>query len=54
MLSTLSGAATGHVGFCCFPQVDALLVDAAQTLRAVQGGVYEKMERVKQLKIRYM
>ena len=41
MLSTLSGAATGHVGFCCFPQVDAFFVDAAQTLREVQGSVCE-------------
>lgn len=44
MLSALSGAATGHVGLCCFPQVDALLVDAARTLRAVQGSVCENGE----------
>lgn len=38
-LSTLSDAATGQVGFCCFSQVNALLKDAAQTLRAVQVGI---------------
>ena len=37
-LSTLSSAATGQVGFCCFSHVNTLLKDAAQTLRAVQVG----------------
>lgn len=29
--STLRSAATGQVGFCSIPQVDALLEEAAQT-----------------------
>lgn len=35
-LSTLSGAATGEVSFCCFCHVSALLKDVAQTLRVIQ------------------
>lgn len=34
LLSTLSGAAAGQVGFCLFPQVNAVIVHAAQILRA--------------------
>lgn len=36
VLSALSSAATGQVSFCCFHQVNTLLIDVAQTLRAVQ------------------
>ncbi len=43
-LSALSGAATGQVGFCCFPQVNALFIDAAQALRAVQVRICKKGE----------
>lgn len=39
VLSTLSGAATGEVSFCCFCHVSALLKDVAQTLGAVQVGI---------------
>ena len=46
-LSALSSAATGQVGFCCFDQVNALLVDAAQTLRDVQVRICK--DRVKLL-----
>lgn len=38
-LSTLRAAAAGQVGFCLFSQVDALLEDAAQSLRAVHGRI---------------
>lgn len=43
-LSALSVAATGQVGFCCFPQVDALLIDAVQTLRDVQVRICKNRE----------
>ena len=43
-LSALSSAATGQVGFCCFDQVNALLIDAAQTLIDVQVRIYRNGE----------
>lgn len=38
-LSTLRAAAAGQVGFCWFSQVDTLLEDAAQSLRAVHARI---------------
>lgn len=41
-LRALSVAATGQVCLCRFPQVHALLVDAAQTLGPVHSGVWRR------------
>lgn len=43
-LNTLSSAATGQVGFCSFPEVNALLIDAVEIVRAVQVGICENGE----------
>ncbi len=41
-LSTLSRAAAGKMGLCFFPQVNAVSVDAGQTLGAINGRIYTK------------
>lgn len=40
LLSTLSRAVAGEMGFGRFPQVNAVVVDGAQTFRAVQDDIW--------------
>lgn len=46
-LNALLRAATGHMGFCLLPQVQTLIIDAAQTFRAVQVGICNRKESKK-------